>query len=107
MVHPPCIGYTIIFTNDAKKDLRLIEKQIISRIFEKVKELTSSKSDHLNIKKLKSKNDLYRLRMGDYRIVYCIKHEKIIVYVVAIGHRKDIYSNLDRRLVKTILENKT
>ncbi|MFA6535338.1 MAG: type II toxin-antitoxin system RelE/ParE family toxin [Candidatus Babeliales bacterium] len=101
MVHPPCIGYTIFFTDDAKKDLRKLEKQIISRIFEKVKELTSNKSDNLNIKKLKSKDPLYRVRMGDYRIIYCIKHAKIIVYVVAIGHRKDIYSNLDRRLIKT------
>jgi mRNA interferase RelE/StbE len=102
MVHPPCVGYTIVFTDDAKKDLRRLEKQIISRIFEKVKELTSNKFGNLNIKKLKSKDHLYRLRMGDYRIVYCIKHVKIIVYVVAVGHRKDIYSNLDRRLVKTI-----
>lgn len=102
MIHPPCIGYTIIFTDDAKKDLRRLEKQIISRIFEKVKTLTSSKPDNLNIKKLKSKNDLYRLRMGDYRIVYCIKHEKIIIYVVAIGHRKDIYSSLNRQLIKTV-----
>ncbi len=36
--------------------------------------------------------------MGDYRVVYCIKREKVIVYVVAVGHRKDIYSHLDRRL---------
>ncbi len=56
MVYPPCIGYTVIFTDDAKKDLRKLEKQIISRIFEKIKELITSTSDNLNIKKLKSKN---------------------------------------------------
>jgi mRNA interferase RelE/StbE len=100
MVHPPCIGYTIIFTGEANKDLRRLEKQIISKIFEKTRELTSSKLDSLNIKKLKSKSSLYRLRVGDYRVVYCIKYEKIIVYVVAVGHRKDIYDILDRRLIK-------
>jgi len=98
IVHPKCIGYTIIFYDDAKKDLRKIDKKSISKILSKVKELATHKIDSLNIKKLKSKTTLYRLRFGNYRIVYSIKHEKIIVYVIAIGHRKDIYNKLDRRL---------
>ena len=53
---------------------------------------------NLNIKKLKSKFALYRLRAGDYRIVYTIEHQKIIVYVIAIGHRKEVYETLSRRI---------
>jgi len=102
MVHPSCVGYTIIFTDDAKKELRKFEKQTIKRIFEKTKKLISAKPDNLNIKKLKSKISLYRLRVGDYRVIYCIKHEKIIVYVVAVGHRKNIYDNLDKRMSNVI-----
>ena len=98
IVHPKCIGYTIIFYEDAKKDLRKIDNQSISKILNKIKELVTNNLSGLNIKKLKSKNLLYRLRVGNYRIVYSIKHEKIIVYVIAIGHRKDIYKNLDRRV---------
>ena len=70
MVHPPCIGYAIIFTDEAKKDLKKLDKQIVLKILEKVKILASSKFESLNIKKLKSKNSLYRLRVGDYRVVY-------------------------------------
>lgn len=55
---------------------------------------------NLDTKKLKSKISLYRLRVGDFRVIYTIKREKIVVYVVAIGHRKDIYNNLDRRLAR-------
>lgn len=101
-MHPPCTGYAIIFTDDAKKDLKKLQKQMVLRIFEKIKGLTSANPDNLNTKKLKSKFSLYRLRIGDYRIVYCIEHKKIIIYVVAVGHRKDIYSVLDRRMEKVI-----
>jgi mRNA interferase RelE/StbE len=100
MVHPPCIGYAIIFTDDANKDLRCLNKKTIARIFEKTKELTSTTSEHLPIKKLKSKISLYRLKVGDYRIIYHLIHDKIIVYIVAVGHRKNIYANLNRRLTK-------
>lgn len=102
MVHPPCLGYKIIFSDETKKDLKKLENQTISKIFKKVKDLTSVDSHNLNIKKLKTKAPLYRLRAVDYRIVYSIKHEKIVVYVVAIGHRKNIYDILDRRLKSLI-----
>ena len=102
MVHPPCAGYAIIFTDDAKKELRKLEKQTIKRIFEKTKKLISARLDNLNIKKLKSKISLYRLRAGDYRVIYCIKREKVIVYIVAVGHRKNIYNSLNKRLAKNI-----
>ena len=39
MIHPPCVGYILIFTDEAKKDLKKLEKQIISRILEKQKSL--------------------------------------------------------------------
>jgi mRNA interferase RelE/StbE len=98
MVHSSCVGYEIVFSDDAKKDLKKLDRQIIVKILKKTKSLISPDPNSLNIKKLKSKFALYRLRAGDYRIVYCIKHETITVYFVAIGHRRDIYNVLDRRL---------
>jgi mRNA interferase RelE/StbE len=41
-------------------------------------------------KKLKGE-DAYRIRVGDYRVIYEIEDDKIIVIVVSVGHRKDIY----------------
>lgn len=52
-------------------------------------------SKNLDIKKLKSEHDLYRLRVGSFRVIYSIEHEKIIIYVVAIGHRREIYQYLN------------
>ncbi|KKQ48558.1 MAG: hypothetical protein US69_C0019G0005 [candidate division TM6 bacterium GW2011_GWF2_38_10] len=98
MVHPPCIGYEIIFSDEAKKALKKLDDQIISKIFKKTKQLRSEQACALNIKKLKSKNNLYRLRVGDYRIIYSIEHAKVIIYIIDIGHRRDIYNKMDRRL---------
>jgi mRNA interferase RelE/StbE len=98
MIHPLCVGYEIVLTDDAKKDLHRLERQAVTRILKKIRQLNSNNIDNLNIKKLKSKISLYRLKVGDYRVVYSIYHEVIIVNVVAVGHRKDIYDSLSRRL---------
>jgi mRNA interferase RelE/StbE len=41
--------------------------------------------------KLAGDQDFYRIRAGDYRIIYSITDEKLIVLVIAVGHRRDIY----------------
>ena len=43
------------------------------------------------VKKLSGADDLYRIRVGDYRVVYQIRDDRLIVLVVRIGHRKDVY----------------
>ncbi len=43
------------------------------------------------VKKLTGLDNLYRIRAGDYRIVYQIRDDRLIVLVVRIGHRKDVY----------------
>lgn len=43
------------------------------------------------VKKLFGLDDLYRIRVGEYRVVYQIQDNRLIVLVVRIGHRKDVY----------------
>ena len=43
------------------------------------------------VKKLAGAEDLYRIRVGDYRVDYQIHDDRLIVLVVRIGHRKDVY----------------
>ena len=45
-------------------------------------------------KKLAGHEALYRVRVGDYRIVYTVRHRVLIVFIVAIGHRKEIYDRI-------------
>ena len=48
------------------------------------------------IKKLAGEEDLYRLRVGDYRIIYQIQEKRLIVLVVGVGHRTEVYRGLRR-----------
>ena len=41
--------------------------------------------------KLAGEEDLYRIRVGDYRIIYSIQDDQLLILVVKIGHRKDVY----------------
>ena len=94
MVHPCPKGYQIDFSRDVLKYLGSIDKSLSQKIIKKVSELSDC-VENLNIKKLKSKSyDLYRLRVGDIRVVYSIEHKRITICVVAVGPRKDIYNKI-------------
>jgi mRNA interferase RelE/StbE len=47
------------------------------------------------VKKLAGMDNLYRIRSGDYRIVYTINNKALLIIVVKIGDRKEVYKNLD------------
>lgn len=85
--------YKIIFTVSADKQLKKLAKTAQKLIVEKVKELNISKPNN-NVKKLVGVNDLYRLRIGDYRVIYQIRRNDLIILVLKVGHRKDIYRDV-------------
>ena len=47
-----------------------------------------------NVKKLEGEENLYRVRAGDYRIIYQVHKKILLIVVVAIGHRKEVYRRL-------------
>lgn len=51
-------------------------------------------NDILNFKKISGKEQHYRIRVGDYRIVYTTKELVLVIRVIRVGHRKDIYKFL-------------
>jgi addiction module toxin, RelE/StbE family len=91
MVHPLCLGYEVTLSPEAQKNLKKIDNKMTLKILKKLEDLTSDKLGSLDIKKLKEKDGLYRLRIGDYRIIYSINRKEIIIFVVKIGHRKNVY----------------
>ena len=44
-----------------------------------------------NAKKLAAKEGLYRIRVGDYRVIYQVSNDELLVLVIKVGHRKDVY----------------
>lgn len=83
--------YKIIFNKAYLKELESIPKKVRNQILESVNSLSNNPRPE-GVKKLKGFNDpLYRIRCGDYRIVYTIRDKELIVLVIQVGHRKDIY----------------
>lgn len=85
-------SYRIEFTKSARKEFLGLDSKHQAKILDSLKLLAISPySDLLQIKKLKGEESLYRIRIGNYRLVYYIKKNELLVIVIRIGHRKDVY----------------
>lgn len=82
--------YEVGLSPKAEKQLDALPRPIQRRIVEAVEGLESNPRPH-GIKKLEGADNLWRIRVGDYRIVYTIEDDQLIVLVVKIGHRREIY----------------
>ena len=79
--------YQIEWKENALREVEKLENSIARRIVKKVDELTENPFSK-DIKKLKGCND-FRLRVGDYRVIFYIEKDTIII--LKVGHRKNIY----------------
>lgn len=81
--------YTVLIERYAQKQIMRLDKKAIPVIKSAIASLADNPRPK-GYKKLKGE-DAYRIRVGDYRVIYEIDDGKIIVTVVSVGHRKDIY----------------
>lgn len=81
--------YEIVFKRSVYKDLKPIPKADVKRILSKIKSLADDPRA-VGCEKLTG-SERYRVRQGVYRIIYEIKDQQLIVVVVKIGHRRQIY----------------
>jgi mRNA interferase RelE/StbE len=81
--------YNIQFKESVRKDFRKIPKKDVLRILAKIEALADNPMPP-QAEKL-SGDDKYRIRQGNYRILYRIEDDILMVTVVKVGHRKDVY----------------
>ena len=81
--------YSVLLSKTATKQLDKLPDDVAALLFECINELAADPRPP-GCKKLKGR-DGYRIRQGNYRILYDIFDKTLVVEVVAIGHRKDIY----------------
>ena len=81
-------GYRIFFKKSVEKDFTSIPKKDLNRILNRIKTLEENPRP-VGCEKLTDK-EKYRLRQGRYRIVYSIQDDELTVWIVKVGHRKDI-----------------
>lgn len=87
------MSYRIEVKKSAAKSLRKIPKADQKRIAAEIDSLAEN-TPNPDTTKMKGNNPFHRIRVGNYRIVYEIHDEVLVILVIKIGHRKDIYKKL-------------
>ena len=87
--------YTIKFRPAVKKSLKKLPVKELKRIKRKIETLAENLPDPATTK-MKGNNNFHKIRLGDYRIIYEIHDDILVILVVKVGHRKDIYKHINR-----------
>jgi mRNA interferase RelE/StbE len=82
-------SFEVVFKQSVAKDLRQVPKKDVARILKRIEALKTEPRPP-GVEKL-SGQEKYRIRQGVYRILYEIRNDELIVVVVKIGHRRDVY----------------
>lgn len=91
----PQVRFRVEFVKSAKREWEGLAPRLQDKILEALGLLAANPfSELLKIKKLKGADDLYRVRLGDYRLIYEIRREAALLIVIRIGHRNDVYRRL-------------
>lgn len=82
--------YTVAFSKQSEKQFKALTKQVQSRLKPKIDALADNPRPH-RVEKMEGADGLYRIRVGDYRIIYQIRDDVLLVLLLKIGDRKEIY----------------
>ncbi len=85
--------YRVAFSRTADRQLEALPENVRLRVSAHIEALAENPRP-VGAKRLAGPRVLYRLRIGDYRVVYDIQEDVLVVLVVALGHRKDVYRRL-------------
>ncbi|MEO1209165.1 MAG: type II toxin-antitoxin system RelE/ParE family toxin [Cyanobacteria bacterium J06638_20] len=84
------MSYQILILPAAQRQLKKLpatfQQALVTRI-----EYLAENPRPANCKKLKGRQNQYRIRVGDYRIIYSIEDARLAVRVIKVGHRRDVY----------------
>ena len=74
----------------AERDLRRLDRRAQARVLAAVRGLAMDPRAHSNVKRLVDREG-YRLRVGEYRVLFQIEDDRLIVLVLQAGHRREVY----------------
>jgi mRNA interferase RelE/StbE len=84
------VSFQIEWKASASRELKRLDRSIVPRILEAVEHLAQNPFPQ-GCRKLKGSGDNYRIRVGDYRVVYEIVAERLLIEIIRVRHRKDVY----------------
>ena len=83
--------YTVTYRKEAVKYLRKMSKRDARQFLAAFEKIASNETKGLNIKRFKQLQNGYRLRIGNYRALYTIYKNELVIEIIKIGVRGDIY----------------
>jgi len=82
--------YTVVFARSARKELQELDRTVANRILKRIEALTREPRPS-GCKKLEGTDNLWRIRIGDWRVVYSVDDTRLLVEVSVIRHRREAY----------------
>jgi mRNA interferase RelE/StbE len=83
-------GYEVRWKRSALKELRQLPRDVVARILKAVEALSGNPLPP-GVRKLTGVEHTYRIREGSYRVIYSIIASELVIEVLRVGHRKDVY----------------
>ncbi len=84
------MAYRVEFSPAAEREFRKLGREIQLRLRPRIDALADDPRP-AGAKKLKGRGELWRIRVGDYRIVYEVRNQILVVLVVRVAHRREVY----------------
>jgi mRNA interferase RelE/StbE len=84
------MAYSVIYQGPAEAALRKLSREIQIRIIRKIDQLAADPFPP-GTEKLNAPTDLWRIRIGDYRVVYTVQRRELLVLILKVGHRREVY----------------
>jgi mRNA interferase RelE/StbE len=82
--------YSVQFTPRAQRDFSALDRAIQQRLRRRIDRLAEDPFP-VGAKKLHGEEPFYRIRVSDYRVIYKVEADELVVIVVKIGHRREVY----------------
>ena len=84
-------SYNIEWKHSAARELRRLPREAVLRILQAVEQLATEPYPH-GVRKLVGSERTYRSRVGDYRVVHNVVSSTLIIQIIRVGHRRDVYN---------------
>jgi mRNA interferase RelE/StbE len=82
--------YTVVFARSARKELQALDRTVAARILKRIEALRLEPRPS-GCRKLEGTDNLWRIRIGDWRVVYSVDDTRTLVEVSVIRHRREAY----------------
>jgi len=86
--------FEITYDKQPIKFLKKLDKNIVKRVLDKIDIVFANEPVPSDAKRIFGEHGVFRIRIGDYRIIYKIFNNDLVILIIKIGHRKNVYKKI-------------